>query len=115
MLAVPLAVPPYVASSNRGALGVVDKWCILASMKYSRQDFVTGLECILDDPEMRSVSVFCGDRSDVKQRIRMTRRGKDSLIITMGKPNWRERELLKSCKKAKCKAPKVWFKFYKRK
>ena len=84
-------------------------------MKYSRKDFVTGLECILGDPCMRSVSVFCGDLSDVKQRIRMTRRGEDSLIITMGKPNWSERELLKSCKKAKCKAPKVWFKFFSRK
>lgn len=84
-------------------------------MKYTRKDFITGLECILDDPEMRSVSVFCSPLDDVKQRIRMTRRGKDSLIITMGKPNYREREFLKLCKKAKTKPRKVWFQFFKRK
>jgi len=83
-------------------------------MKYTRKDFIIGLESILSDPEMRSVSVFCSPLADVKQRIRMTRRGKDSLIITMGRPNYREREFLKLCKKAKTKPRKVWFQFFKK-
>lgn len=90
-------------------------WRILTIMKYSRQDFITGLECILDDVEMKSVTVFCGNRANCKDRIRMARRGKNELIITMGKPNYAEREMLKDCKKAKCKAPKVWFKFFPKK
>lgn len=80
--------------------------------KFSRQDFVTGLECILTDQEVYSVTVFCGNLSDVKQRIRMTRRGKDELIITMGRPNYAEREFLKLCKKAKTRPRKVMLKFY---
>ena len=84
-------------------------------MKYSRKDFITGLECILTDPEMRSVTVFCGDLSNVKERIRMTRRGKNELIITMGKPNYGEREFLKLCKKAKAKPRRVLFKYFKKK
>lgn len=84
-------------------------------MKYTRKDFITGLESILSDTNMRSVSVFCSPLDDVKQRIRITRRGKDSLILTMGRPNYREREFLKHCKKAKTKPRKTWFQFYKEK
>lgn len=84
-------------------------------MKYTRRDFISGLECILGDQTMRSVTVFCGNLGDVKQRILMTRRGKNSLVITMGKPNYKEREFLKLCKKAKTKPRKVWFKFFPKK
>lgn len=84
-------------------------------MKYTRQDFVTGLECILEDPEMRSVTVFCGNLSEVKQRIRITRRGKNELIITMGRPNYGEKQFLKLCKKAGAKPRKVLFKYYSKK
>lgn len=84
-------------------------------MKYSRQDFVTGLECILTDPTMRTVTVFCGNLADVKERIRMTRRGKNELLVTMGKPNYQEREFLKLCKKAKTRPRKVLFRFFPKK
>ncbi len=80
-------------------------------MKYTRQDFITGLECILEDDAMKSVTVFCGNLADVKQRIRITRRGKpklNELLIS-------ERNFLKLCKKAKTKPRKVWFHFYPKK
>ena len=82
-------------------------------MKYTRQDFAIGIEHIMDDPELRSVTVFCDPLLDVKQRIRMTRRGKDSFIVTYGKPNYGEREFLKLCKKAKTKPRKVRLQFFK--
>ena len=84
-------------------------------MKYSRKDFITGLECILADNTMRSVTVFCGDLGNVKKRIRMTRHGENKLVLTMGEPNWSERNFLKLCKKAKTKPRKVLFKFFSKK
>lgn len=86
---------------------------MLASMKYALKDFSLGLECILRDPEMHSVTVWCGKLSwDMKERIRITRRGKNELIITMGRPNYAEREMLKLCKKARTNPRKFLFKYY---
>ena len=85
-------------------------------MKYTRQDFATGIDCMMGDGTVRSVTVFCGDlNKEIKQRIRMTRIDKNSFRVTYGKPNWGEREWLKLCKKAKCKPRKVLLKFYKKK
>ena len=83
-------------------------------MKYSRSDFVVGIENIMDDSDIRSVTVFCNPLNNVKNRIRFTRRDQESFIVTYGKPNYREREFLKLCKKAKTKPRKVWFHFFKK-
>jgi hypothetical protein len=59
--------------------------------------------------DIHTVSYFCGNLSDVKLRIRLTRRKYsfnrkpegNEFLVTIGKPNFREREFLKLCKKAK--------------
>lgn len=83
--------------------------------KYSLKDFSDGIEAIMRDPGMRCVSVFCDPLSEVKQRIRVTRRDENSLIVTYGKPNFQERAFLKMCKKAKTSPQRFKFQFFKTK
>jgi len=84
-------------------------------MKYARKDFATAIELLMLDYTIRSVTVFCSPLSDVKQRIRVTRRSKNELVVTYGKPNFEEREFLKMCKKAKTQPRKVWIHFFPKK
>lgn len=84
-------------------------------MKYSLFEFNCGIEAVLRDPTIKTATVFCSPLVDVKNRIRVTRKGKDQLIITYGRPNYREREFLKLCKKAKTQPRKIIFKFFKKK
>lgn len=89
-------------------------------MKYALSDFSIGIEMIMRQPTnekkaVRSVTVFCSPLSAVKERIRITRHGKNSLIITYGRPNYREREFLKLCKKAKTNPRKLRFEYFPKK
>jgi hypothetical protein len=70
-----------------------------------------GFSIILSDKKRLSVTVFDNPLSNVKNRIRLTRRyfkrchGKQKygdIIVSIGKPNYAEREFLAKCKKAKC-------------
>ena len=79
-------------------------------MKYAMRDFHDGIETLLRDDNLKTVTVFCSPLSDVKQRIRVTRRNKDEIVITFGKPNYSEREFLALCKKAKCSPRRLWLK-----
>lgn len=86
--------------------------------KFALRDFTDGLEIILRNPKLKTVTVFCSPLSNVKQRVKITRKGLASwneLIINFGKPNSREWEFLKQCKKAKCNSTRLWIKLYKRK
>lgn len=83
--------------------------------KYALSDFSIGIENMMRNPELRSVTVFCAPLKDVKNRVRITRRGNDSLIVTYGKPNYGEREFLKTCRKAKCLPRRLRFQFFKKK
>jgi hypothetical protein len=71
-----------------------------------------GLQLLFKDETIHSVTVFCSPLSDVKKRVRITRRKtfKD-ILINIGKPNYAEREFLKLCKKAKTnpRKYKLWF------
>lgn len=80
-------------------------------MKYAMADFHDGIETILRDPTMKTVSVFCHPLSSVTQRVRVTRRSKNELLVTYGKPNYAEREFLNKCKVAKCKPRRMLFSF----
>ena len=68
-------------------------------MKYSLKDFVSGIEIILRDPEIKSVTTFCPPLRDVKERVRVTRKCKNELLVTYGKPNYLERVYLSACKR----------------
>lgn len=82
--------------------------------KFVMIDFHDAMEMILRDDSMRVVTLFCKPLSDVTQRIRVTRRTKNELVVTYGKPNYAEREFLKLCKKAKTLPRRVMFKFFKK-
>lgn len=63
--------------------------------------------------EKKKVAVaFIGD----KLRVRATGRGKEDkrspgreILLTIGRPNYREREFLKLCKKGNTKPKALWF------
>ena len=62
-------------------------------MKYAMRDFHDGIETLLRDDNLKTVTVFCSPLSDVKPRIRVTRRQKDEIVVTFGKPNYSERRV----------------------
>ena len=89
-------------------------------MKYALSDFTLGIELIMremtnEKRKVRTVTVFCPPLSNVKQRIRVTRRAKNELLVTYGKPNYSEREFLKLCKKAKTNPRKFRFEYFPKK
>jgi hypothetical protein len=87
-------------------------------VKYSMKDFHDGIEIMLRDDTLRTVTVFCSPLSNVKQRIRISRQcysryndvRKGTLVVSYGNPNYAEREYLKLCKKAKCNPRRLWLK-----
>lgn len=87
--------------------------------KFTMKDFKDAIEVFMrfrdDEPDAYSVTLFCAPLENVGQRIRVTKKGKDSCILTFGRPNYREREFLKLCKKAKAKPRRVWFNYKKKK
>jgi len=81
------------------------------------KDIAIGFSVILSSKKYRSVTVFCGNLKDIKRRIRLTRavykRGSGdarygAVIVSIGRPNYREREYIKVCKKAKKSPEKYW-------
>lgn len=77
----------------------------------------TGFSLLLSDPEIVSVTVFDNPLSSVKSRVRLTRnmykRGRNdirdgSVTVSIGRPNYREREYLMTCRKAKCNPRRYW-------
>lgn len=83
--------------------------------KYNMKDFHDAMELIIRDDNIRVVTIFCDPLLNVTQRIRITRRTKNELVVTYGKPNYAEREFLKLCKKANTLPRRVLFKFFKKK
>ena len=88
-------------------------------MKFCMSDFRDAIEVLLRDPTKRTVTVFCYPLSNVRQRVRATRRHKPSsgrineILLTYGRPNYAEQELLNQCKKAHRKPRRLLFKFFK--
>lgn len=77
--------------------------------KFALRDFTDGIDAAMRAPkEIRTVSVFCNPLRDVKQRVRVSWRGKNELLVTFGKPNYAEREFLRKCKRAKCLPRRIY-------
>lgn len=85
--------------------------------KFALRDFADGIEIILRNPEIKTVTVFCSPLKIITKRVRITRMFYNSieLRVTAGKPNFAEREYIKLCKKAKCNPRRLWLKFFKKK
>jgi hypothetical protein len=76
-----------------------------------------GFSVILSDKKILSVTVFDDPLKAVKNRIRLTRRyfkkckgtqKYGDIVVSIGKSNYREREFLAKCKKAKCHPRRWW-------
>ena len=76
-----------------------------------------GFSIILSDKKILSVTVFNDPLKEVKNRIRLTRRyfkrchgaqRYGDIVVSIGKPNYREREFLKKCKMVGCKPRRYW-------
>jgi len=88
-------------------------------MKVSRKDIISAIEILQSADNIHTVSYFCGNLNNIKMRIRLTRRKysfhrkpeSNEFLITIGKPNSRERDYIKLCKKAKSKPKRYWLKF----
>jgi hypothetical protein len=80
---------------------------------FALSDFTMAIELIMRH-NFKSVTVFCPPLKNVVQRVRVcrpypVRKGAriNELRLTYGRPNYREREFLKQCKKANC-LPRKW-------
>jgi len=65
---------------------------------FSRKDFMEAIESVMI-PGVRTATVFCYPIENPKQRIRATKRGKNQIVVTYGKPNYAERMFIKQEKK----------------
>ena len=90
--------------------------CKLSCDKTLR-NIALGFSILFSDKANISVTVFDDPLSNVKSRVRLTRniykRGRNdirdgSVIVSLGRPNFREREFLKLCRKSKCKPYRFW-------
>lgn len=86
-------------------------------MKVLRTDIISAIEILQANPTARSLTYFCGNLSDIKTRIRLTRpyykRGRFDIrcftvVMSIGRPNFAEREFIKLCRKAKTKPCRWW-------
>jgi hypothetical protein len=68
--------------------------------KFAMRDFSDAIEALLRNGNHNSVTVFCSPLTNVKQRVRVTRKEPNHLLVTFGRPNYREREYLKLCKRS---------------
>lgn len=67
------------------------------------------LDILLLDETIHSVTGFISPLNDVKERVRITRsKNGNGIHLDIGKPNYREREFLKKCRRAKCSPKKFW-------
>lgn len=64
----------------------------------------------ISNEKIKSITVFLGDLSNVKQRVKITRfkNAKNDFRLTIGKSNYAEREYLKICRRAKSNPRRTW-------
>ena len=86
---------------------------LIPMQKFALSDFTAGIEAVMRDPKVRVATVFQLPLAAKPQRVRVTRKGKDGLVVTFGRPNFRERAFLADCKKAKCQPRKLWLQLMK--
>lgn len=85
--------------------------------KVSRTSILNAVEAVLSFPNVRSAVVVQHPRLTVKLTRRFKYDGRNSrhdFVLTIGAPNYREREFIKQCQKAGEPFPvrKVQLKFY---
>lgn len=86
-------------------------------MKITRKSIAQTVESVLETAEVRQATTFLDENTVVTatRRHRPDRRANHTeLVLTMGKPNFRQREFIKSCRKAHEPFPvkKTQLKFY---
>ena len=72
------------------------------------------------NPDFHSIVSFVPRKNTARVRIRVTRIGKfnrhgQDYRVTIGEPNYAEREFLKDCRKAGCHPKSWWGVYYPRK
>lgn len=76
------------------------------------------LRWMANDQTIHTVTIFTPRKNTAKRRIRITRIGKPrrgstlDYRVTIGPPNYAEREFLKDCRKAKCHPRQFTLKHY---
>lgn len=77
---------------------------------------------ILSDKNFKTVTTFLPLNANAKKRIRVTRKryrrgttDEIDLVVTIGRPNYAEREFLKDCKKTKSRPREYWTKSFRTK
>ena len=76
------------------------------------QDIGWMIDRLTEEHGFRSIVRFpVTDPRKVKERVRVTRKKgcPNEFLVTIGRPNYEEREHLKSCIRAKCRPRKFWF------
>ena len=81
-----------------------------ALQKFALKDFTLAIELLLRNGNAKSVTVFCSPLANVRQRVRVSRGNdcRNSLVVTYGRLNFREREYLAQCKRAGVKIMRKW-------
>jgi len=75
------------------------------------------IDALLRDATLKAVIGFASPLSDVRKRVRVTRRmyGKQwdgEVVVRFARPNFEERKYLALCKRAKTKPLRFWLKFH---
>lgn len=86
-------------------------------MKITRKSIAQTVESVLETGEVRQATTFLDENTVVtaSRRHRPEKRSNHTeLVLTMGKPNYRQREFIKACKKSGEPFPvkKTQLKFY---
>jgi hypothetical protein len=83
--------------------------------KYKSDLIRKALLTLLNDKTLYTVTAFCYPMSNkVVERIRLTRPKKlpNDIRLTIGRPNYTERQFLRLCKKAKTHPKQFWLHYY---
>jgi hypothetical protein len=81
-----------------------------------RKEAINGLRTILGDTSIRSITAYLPPFGRSKRRILITRHRNDSSQFSLrtGRLNYQEEQHLRSCKKKKKVAPRLWIRYFKR-
>jgi hypothetical protein len=75
------------------------------------------LNILLSEPTVHTVTGFCVSKGKETERVRITKHKNDhkDIRLSIGKPNYLEREFLKLSKKTNSRVPPFWIKYFPKK
>lgn len=79
--------------------------------KITSNDFIEAIHALLkSDKTIKAITYFCSPLNKVTHRVRASRvaNNPETIIISFGHLNYKERKWIKTCKKAKCNPRRVW-------